>query len=59
MDKYPGTKVTVFNRWGHEEYSSKDYKNNWDGGSLVNGVYFYNIERADGQSFTGYVNLRR
>ncbi len=59
MDKYPGTKVTVFNRWGHEEFSSKDYKNDWDGGSLVNGVYFYNIERADGQSFTGYVNLRR
>lgn len=33
--------LTLYNRWGEEVYSSGDYKNDWDGGSLPSGVYFY------------------
>ena len=38
---YESTELTVFNRWGRIVYHSKDYQNNWDGGSLSDGTYFY------------------
>ena len=30
-----------FNRWGRVVYHSKDYHNDWDGGGLSDGTYFY------------------
>jgi gliding motility-associated-like protein len=59
LSKYPGTKVNIFDRWGKEQFSSSDYKNDWKGGDLVEGVYYYHVARSDGQSFQGYVYLRR
>ena len=38
---YESTELTVFNRWGRIVYHSKDYQNNWDGGNLSDGTYFY------------------
>ena len=43
-DYYLRTKLTVFNRWGRIVYKSDDYKNDWDGGNLPDGNYFYVIE---------------
>lgn len=37
-------KLTVFNRWGRIVYESNDYKNDWDGGKLPDGTYFYVLE---------------
>jgi len=31
IEKYPGTTLTVYNRWQNKVYESKDYKNDWDG----------------------------
>lgn len=59
LDSYPGTQVAIFNRWGQEEYRSGDYRNNWDGGNLVEGTYFYQVKRSDGQEFKGWVMLKR
>ncbi|MDP2423330.1 MAG: gliding motility-associated C-terminal domain-containing protein [Bacteroidales bacterium] len=33
--------LAVFNRWGRKVYSNDNYKNDWDGGNLADGVYFY------------------
>jgi hypothetical protein len=33
--------LVLYNRWGEKVYSSDDYRNDWDGGSLPTGVYFY------------------
>ena len=38
---YESSELTVFNRWGRIVYHSKDYRNNWDGGNLPDGTYFY------------------
>ena len=38
---YESTELTIFNRWGRVVYHSKDYQNNWDGGNLSDGTYFY------------------
>lgn len=43
-DYYIRTKLTIFNRWGRIVYKSSDYKNDWDGGNLPDGNYFYVIE---------------
>lgn len=34
----------IFNRWGKEVYRSLHYKNNWNGGDLSEGVYYYVLE---------------
>ena len=41
-----GSKFTVFNRWGERVYDNPHYQNNWNGGALPSGVYYY-ILRAD------------
>lgn len=41
---YLSTKLTIFNRWGRIVYKSSDYKNDWDGGDLPDGNYFYVLE---------------
>ena len=38
---YESTELTIFNRWGRVVYHSKDYHNDWDGGGLSDGTYFY------------------
>ncbi len=43
-DYYLRTELTIFNRWGRIVYKSNDYKNDWDGGKLPDGTYFYVLE---------------
>lgn len=38
---YQSTKLVIFNRWGRVVYESNNYQNDWDGGNLPDGVYFY------------------
>jgi len=38
---YESSDLTIFNRWGRVVYHSNDYQNNWDGGGLSDGTYFY------------------
>ncbi len=51
LEAYPGTAVSIFNRWGALIYESEDYLNDWDGTSqskfnvggdaLPEGTYYY------------------
>jgi gliding motility-associated-like protein len=41
LEKYLSLELSVFNRWGEMVFHDKKYSNNWDGGSLSDGVYFY------------------
>lgn len=61
LDDYPGTHVKVFNRWGTIVYESTDYQNNWDGGDVPDGVYFYIITTQDPEQgpFSGTVTILR
>lgn len=38
---YKSTDLMVMNRWGRIVYHSTDYQNDWDGGGLHDGTYFY------------------
>ncbi|MBK8566739.1 MAG: gliding motility-associated C-terminal domain-containing protein [Saprospiraceae bacterium] len=40
---YPDNELTVFNRWGDVVFHAKPYNNQWDGGDLPAGTYFYII----------------
>jgi len=33
--------LVIFNRFGRIVYESDNYKNNWNGGNLPDGTYFY------------------
>lgn len=37
-------KLVIFNRWGRTVYESQNYRNDWDGGKLPDGTYFYVLE---------------
>lgn len=47
LEVFIGSKLTVFNRWGKELYQSSNYQNNWDGGDLKDGTYFYILDIDD------------
>lgn len=65
VDKYPGTTVTIFNRWGTEVVKIKEYhlKENWwdgtkGGEALPTGGYFYIIDFNNGTDpVTGAISL--
>jgi len=68
IEFYPGSRITVFNRWGNKVYEKSGYLNDWDGYSNVNkvgsnalpvGTYYYVIDYGVNRHKTGYVYLER
>ncbi len=62
---YPGSSLTIYNRYGDEIYFSDDYQNDWDGtyngNPLPAGTYYYilNINDPSGTQLSGYIFLQR
>ena len=40
---YGQLKLLIVNRWGKQVYFSDNYKNDWNGGDLSSGIYFYTL----------------
>jgi len=59
LDSNPNTRVQILNRWGREVYSSSNYQNNWDGGDLPHGTYFYVVVVQTGKDYKGTLQLIR
>jgi len=70
IDYYPGSRLTVFNRWGNKVYESgTPYNNQWDGTSqfgavfgetLPESTYYCILDLGDGsEPYTGFIYLRR
>jgi gliding motility-associated-like protein len=61
---YDNIGLQVFNRWGNEVYSTKDYKNDWEG-KLASGedlpedTYFFILELTPIEMYKGYLVLKR
>ena len=52
------TVVRIFNRWGQVVYESSNYRNNWNGGDLPDGTYFYEVKAdRDPKPYTGTVTI--
>jgi gliding motility-associated-like protein len=47
LESYPGSQLTVYNRWGNEVYRSDNYKNDWSGTGLAEATYFYVLNRKE------------
>ena len=65
IERFPNAIIKVFNRWGNEVFSAKNYSNNWrgtsdsGGGTLPTGSYFYQIDQlGDGNEILhGWIYL--
>jgi gliding motility-associated-like protein len=70
IDGFPGNILYIYNRWGNLVYKKKDYANDWNGRSNVNGVmfgeelpngtYYYVLDlNIDEKPLNSYVVIRR
>lgn len=58
--KYGVWSLTIYNRWGERVYFSEDYRNNWNGGDLPNGFYYYKLNSIElKREEKGWVNVFR
>jgi gliding motility-associated-like protein len=57
LDKFPGSRLYVYNRWGGKIYENMDYHNDWNGGGVNDGTYYYVLEISDGSKMTGFVTI--
>lgn len=53
---FPGSTLSVFNRWGNKIYSSDDYKNDWKP-NVSSGTYFYILNVSDGRKLNGFLEV--
>ena len=58
-NRFPGSQLRIYNRWGKLMYESTNYSNKtpWDATNEEDGVYFYIFNRADGLSNEGFVHV--
>jgi gliding motility-associated-like protein len=58
--EYVSNTVRIFNRWGQEVYSANNYRNQWNGGDLPDGTYYYevSVSRKD-EPYTGHLTILR
>ncbi|MCD9019109.1 LamG-like jellyroll fold domain-containing protein [Parachryseolinea silvisoli] len=50
--------LQVYNRWGMQVYQEPLYKNDWNGGGLTTGVYFYRLTGACIPEQKGMLTIR-
>ncbi len=56
LERFPGSQVIIYNRWGNKLYSSDDYKNDWKP-NVTSGTYFYLLNVSDGRKFQGFFQV--
>ena len=51
--------LTIVDRWGKVQFEQENYTNQWDGGELASGVYYYELVFPDLSNCTGWVQIMR
>jgi len=58
IELYAESELNVIDRWGKTVFTSKGYKNNWDGEGLSSGVYYYLLDlKKRNTVIKGLVNI--
>ncbi len=57
LQYYNNAKLTIYDRWGKQVYTSSNYKNDWNGGGQVDGVYYYVLVLPNAKKFDGYFQI--
>ena len=50
LEQYPNSSLLVYDRWGKEVYKSNNYQNDWNGGDVKDGTYYYILKVADSKA---------
>lgn len=60
LEFFPGTALTVFNRWGNKVYDNPDYRNDWNGSGNSDGVYYFILQGPElKEAKYGFVHMVR
>ncbi len=59
LDKFPGSKLVIYNRWGNKLYDTQNYANDWSSRACPDGTYFYVLSVSDGRAIPGYFQVVR
>lgn len=62
IEAYDRVELTVINRWGNEVFRDRNYQNDWNGGGLNEGTYYYLVTLRKGDEETvhkGWVLIKR
>lgn len=57
LERYPGSGLKVFDRWGHTVFVSSNYSNDWIPSELVDGTYYYILNLSDGRALPGFITV--
>jgi len=60
--EYIRIELIVLDRWGRKIYDNDNYKNNWDGGNVPDGTYYYRVNTFGyfkDESYKGAVTILR
>jgi gliding motility-associated-like protein len=56
---WPGTYLSVFNRWGAHIYRQANYQGTWTANRVSDGIYFYVLYLNNREKVTGSVTITR
>jgi len=58
LEFYPNNSLVVLNRWGNLVYEKNGYLNDWNGGDLSEGTYFYTLNvNGEEQVYKGFFQI--
>ena len=59
LEFYPNSKLVIFNRWGKKVLEDNNYHNDWKGGDLSDGVYYFVLKIPSQNEMKGTLNIKR
>jgi gliding motility-associated-like protein len=60
LEFYPDNHLSIINRWGNVVLDLDNYTNDWNGGLLTEGTYFYKLSvPANEQVLSGFFQIER
>ena len=59
IEQYSGAEIYIYNIYGNLVFSKKDYLNDWDGGQLPDGTYYYILKSDAFEPIKGSLEILR